>query len=64
MVVDTKPPPVRNGRNVWVTNDTYEDLVRYRHGGETMDAAVQRLIRFAKRWSPVARVNVEDEFLP
>ena len=57
-------PPTRRGLNIWVRQETYRDLLEYRRGEETLNDVVARLIRFARRYAPVAETRVREEFLP
>jgi hypothetical protein len=40
------------------------ELLQFRRGDERLDATVARLMRFAKRFTPIARVRVMEEVLP
>jgi hypothetical protein len=57
-------PSTRRGTKVWVREETYSDLLQYRRGDEPMDAVIQRLIRFAKRYAPAAQAHIREQFLP
>ncbi|OGO08498.1 MAG: hypothetical protein A2Y61_03945 [Chloroflexi bacterium RBG_13_60_13] len=56
--------PTRRGLHIWVRQETYEGLLEYRRSEETFNDVVARLIRFARRYAPVAEVHVREEFLP
>ena len=64
MTTATRKPPVHRGQYIYLKAGVYEELKEYRKGDEHFSDVVARLMRFAKRYSAVARTVLEKEFLP
>lgn len=58
-----KPVPGK-ATYIWLRGDTVTELLEFRRGDERLDDTVARLIRFTKRFTPLARARALEEVLP